>query len=577
MVVRCRVDIEDAQAHWFRVTLTVPAPAAVQRLALPVWIPGSYLVREFSRHLSGLQARQGAAAVELEQVDKACWQARCKGRSALVVSYRVYAFDRSVRTAFLDADRGFFNGTSLLMCAQGREAERHELTIGPLPRSWDLATAMAALGPRRFVAVSYDELVDHPVELGRFWRGKFLAAGVAHEVVISGAWPNVDGERLLRDMRRICEQQIRFWHADSRSPPPFKRYLFMLHAVEDGNGGLEHRASAALVVARRDLPRRRMEGLPEGYVGLLVLISHEYFHAWNVKRLRPEEFASVDYSRENYTRLLWFFEGFTSYYDELLLLRAGLIDLDRYLRLLARTVNQVKATPGRRVQTLAEASFDAWVKFYRSDENTPNATVSYYQKGALVALALDLSLRRHGASLDQVMCWLWLRSGGGPITEADIAQALEAVGGRSFDAELAAWVHGHEDPPLAELLATLGVTTQTERAGFAASLGLRLTEGPVSGVQVGAVLDGAAAAAAGVSAGDEILAVDGWRVRRLDDALAWIDPLRPFELLLVRGQRLRTLRVVPQPASALGLGIAFQAQAKPGRSEAARRRAWIDG
>ena len=216
-------------------------------------------------------------------------------------------------------------------------------------------------------------------------------AACTHEFVVAGAWPGFDGARLLADARRICEAQVAFWHG--RGKPPLSRYVFLLNAVDDGYGGLEHRASTALLCARRQLPRQGVSESSDGYVTLLGLISHEYFHTWNVKRLKPRDFERIDFSRENYTRLLWFFEGFTSYYDDLLLLRAGLIDAPRYLRLLAKTVSGVLATPGRRQQSVAESSFDAWIKYYRSDENTPNATISYYAKGSLVALALDLSLR----------------------------------------------------------------------------------------------------------------------------------------------------------------------------------------
>jgi len=319
-----------------------------------------------------------------------------------------------------------------------------------------------------------------------------------------------------------------------------------------------------------------MDGIPDGYLTLLGLISHEYFHTWNVKRLKPADLAAVDWQRENHTELLWFFEGFTSYYDELLLRRCGLIDAPRYLRLLAKTVNAVATTPGRQVQSVAAASFDAWVKYYRPDENTPNATVSYYLKGALVALCLDLTLRQQGRSLDAVLRGLWQRSGGGPITEADIADALAQVAGRRLDAELQAWVHGTAELPVAELLATLGVQAQAERAGLAASLGLRLSEGPVSGVQVKSVLAGSAAAVAGLSAGDELLAIDGWRIRRLDDAQAWMQREQPFTVLLVRDQRVLTRGVQAQPASPLASVLALQLQDKPTKAVAARRRAWLD-
>lgn len=589
--IRYQVAIDDLHTHHYLVTLTVPDPAAVQDLSLPVWIAGSYMVREFGRHLSCMTAAQGRQPVPLQQLDKTTWRAQCKGRAALVVRYRVYAFDTSVRTAFLDSRRGFFNGTSLCLRVHGRESELHRLALGRLPSGWDVATALRPAvdgSALAFDAATYEELVDHPVELGRFWRGHFNAGGVPHELVVAGALPGFDGERLLADTRRICQAQIDFWHASSGGKAPFERYVFLLNAVEDGYGGLEHRASTALIAARRDLPRQRPDprgdaATQDGYITLLGLISHEYFHTWNVKRLRPAELVAIDPTRENYTELLWFFEGFTSYYDELMLRRCGLIDAPRYLKLLAKAVNAVAAAPGRQVQSVAQASFDAWVKYYRTDENTPNATISYYLKGALVALACDLTLRQVGkGSLDDVMRGLWQRCAAGPgatgaVTEADIASELARVAGRPLDADLQAWVHGTDDLPLADLLGGLGIDLRPERQGWAASLGLRLSEGPVSGVQVKTVLVGSAAAAAGLSAGDELLAVDGWRIRKLDDALAWAGREQPFELLLVRDQRVLSLRICPDAAaSSPAVQVSLHLQAKPTKAVAARRRAWID-
>jgi predicted metalloprotease with PDZ domain len=569
-----RVEIADAHAHQFRVTLTVPRPAALQRLALPVWIPGSYMVRDFARHFSRLEARQGARTVALTQLDKTTWQAACSGSGTLTVTALVYANDTSVRAAFLDAERGFFNGTSLCLRVVGREDDAHEIALAGLPRGWDVATSMPRGSRGRWRAADYDELVDHPFELGRFWRGAFKAHGVPHEFVVSGAWPGFDGERLLADARRICETQIAFWHGDDKKPKaPFGAYVFLLNAVDDGYGGLEHRASTALIARRRDLPQQGVAALTEGYLQTLGLVSHEYFHAWNVKRLKPVELASIDYGRENPTPLLWFFEGFTSYYDDLLLLRAGLIDVPRYLGLVAKTISGVAATPGRAVQSVAEASFDAWTKYYRSDENTPNATVSYYTKGALVALALDLTLRRDGeGSLDDVMRGLWRESGGGPIDEAAIAAVLQRVGGRSYARELAAWVHGRGDLPLADLLEASGVQVLRDKPAFAAALGLRLAEN-TNGVRVTHVLAGCAAQAAGLAAGDELLAVDGWRIRRLDEAQQWIVAGVPFELLLARDQRMCTLRVVPDAKAAPTTRLALAD--RPERSAQARRRAWL--
>ena len=583
-----RVEPGDLHGHQFRVTLTVAQPAADQQVSLPVWINGSYMVRDFARHLSGLEARQGRRPVLVRALDKSSWQVACSGRGALTLRYRVYAFDASVRAAFLDAARGFFNASSLCLRVHGQEAAPHCLALGRLPAAWQVATAMPAdsSGPHRYRAADYAELLDHPFELGRFWRGHFEAGGVPHELVVSGAWPGFDGERLLADAQRLCAAQIAFWHGPGQSPP-FERYVFLLHAVSDGYGGLEHRASTALIAARRDLPQLalhgRAEAVSDGHVTLLGLISHEYFHSWNVKRLVPADLRAIDHQAENPTRLLWFFEGFTSYYDDLMLLRCGLIDAPRYLRLLAKTVNAVAATPGRQVQSVAAASFDAWTKYYRPDEHSPNSTVSYYQKGALVALALDLTLRQQGRSLDAVMQGLWQRcvvgidgkGVDGAVTEADISAVVAEVARQPLPDWLADWVHGTDDLPLPELLAAFGIEQRPERVGLAAALGLRLSEGVVSGVQVKTVLAGGAAHRAGVAAGDELLALDGWRIRRLDEAQGWLARELPFELLLVRDQRVLTLRVDPLAGQAPGDALSLHLLDKPAAAVARRRRAWL--
>jgi predicted metalloprotease with PDZ domain len=570
-MVRYRVELLDLNAHLLRVTLTVPAPAAEQELMLPVWIPGSYLVREFSRHISQLVASQGGRPVALAQLDKHRWRASCSGRAALVLSYQVYAFDASVRTAWLDSRRGFFNPASVLLGAVGREAEEHRVALVGLPPGWQVATGLPEAGKLEYVAADYDALVDHPFELGEFWRGSFKAGGVTHEFVVAGAWPGFDGNRLLADTQKICAAQIAFWHGSDK--PPFDRYVFMLSAVDDGYGGLEHRNSTALICRRIDLPRTGMSGTPDGYVTLLGLISHEYLHTWNVKRLKPREFALYDLTRENYTELLWFFEGFTSYFDDIFLLRAGLIDEARYLKLVAKTISQVLATPGRKVQSVAEASFDAWIKYYRPDENTANATVSYYAKGALIALALDLSLRREGerrrgpqrASLDALMQRLWHASGAaatglGGVTEADIGAALQTVGARSYESELASWVHGTEDLPLTELLAHFGVRLSHEATTLLQRLGLRLHEGGTAGgLRVQSVQRASAAERAGLAVGDELLALGDWRIVKLDEliVLASTLPRRAgcLSLLVSRDRRLTTLK--------LDLGMAESQSATP--------------
>ena len=563
--VHYRIEAADPHARLFTVTLTVAHPQEQQELSLPVWIPGSYLVREFSKNLQRLSAQQGRR-VPLLQLDKHRWRATCRTDRPLVLTYEVCAYDSSVRTAWLDASRGFFNGTSVCLRVHGQEDAPHALEVASTAATahWSVATGLTpqSIDKRGFgvyAASHYDELVDCPVEMGTFWSGQFTACGVAHRFVVAGAAPSFDGKRLLADTQKICETAIRFWHGKGK--PPIKNYLFMLNAVHDGYGGLEHRNSTALICGRRDLPRTGEARASDGYTTLLGLISHEYFHTWNVKRLRPAEFFRYDYSQENYTQLLWFFEGFTSYYDDLLLRRAGLIDDATYLKLLAKATNQVLQTPGRSVQTVAQASFDAWVKYYRQDENTPNATVSYYTKGSLVALCLDLTLRREGkTTLDDVMRALWKRCAGGPMTEADLRAELASLAGRSFDNELDQWVHSTAELPLAELLAAHGVALKPEQPQLAQRLGLRVTEN--HSVQLKTVLRGGPAEKAGMAAGDEWLGLQvqgqGWRIARLEDVAFYAGAATQVTAVVARDGRLLQLPMA-LPAA--------QAAVDPGKSK----------
>jgi predicted metalloprotease with PDZ domain len=573
--IHYQVTPTDLHAHLFSVTLTVPAPETEQVLQLPVWIPGSYLVREFAKNLQNLRCKQAGRSVVATQRDKASWLVACKPGVALQVQYEVYAFDNSVRTAWLDTQRGFFNGTSLFLQVAGAQEQAHTVDIDPPAQApgWKLATGLAPVraaksGFGRYHADNYDALVDCPVEMGNFWSADFEACGIPHRFVVAGATESFDGDQLIADTQAICEAEIRFWHGaqtKGKKPTqvPFTSYLFMLTAVHDGYGGLEHRNSTALICARKDLPRKERNTLaplkhkqPEGYTVLQALISHEYFHTWNVKRLRPAEFARYDYTQENYTALLWFFEGFTSYYDDLLLRRAGLIDNATYLKLLGKTINQVQQTPGRLVQSVAQASFDAWVKYYRQDENTPNATVSYYTKGSLVALCLDLSLRAEGkTTLDAVMRGLWSRTEGGPLTEQDLLAVLQALGGRSFAKDLARWVHSTAELPCAELLERHGVQVLREPDQVAQQLGLRVKES--GGLSIQNVLRGGPAEKAGFAAGDEWLAVQAdsakatgpWRMQALDDLTLYCGNAKKVRATVARDKQLLTLSLTLPPAS----------------------------
>nr|WP_315494933.1 peptidase M61 [uncultured Rhodoferax sp.] len=600
--IHYQVEVLDPATHLFQVTLTVPTPAATQTLRLPVWIPGSYLVREFAKHLQKLEARQAGKRAAVVQQDKATWEVSCTPGTPLQVQYEVYAFDNSVRTAWLDATRGFFNGTSLCLQVAGQADAPHTLalTASDALKGWSVATGLEPVrvtkaGFGLYRADNYDTLVDCPVEMGPFWSGSFVACGIPHRFVVAGAPPSFDGAQLLADTQAICEAELRFWHGDAvgadvkkvsgsrkkdgpQSPIPFKNYVFMLAAVHDGYGGLEHKNSTALICNRKDLPRQPRSTLaptthkqPEGYTTLLGLISHEYFHTWNVKRLRPAELAAYDYTQENYTQLLWFFEGFTSYYDDLLLRRAKRIDNATYLKLLTKTMNQVAQTPGRLVQSVAQSSFDAWVKYYRQDENTANATVSYYTKGSLVGLCLDLTLRAEGkTTLDAVMRGLWTRCAGGPMAEADLLAVLQALGGRSFAKDIAHWVHSTKELPVAELLEQHGVQVNREPDQVAQQLGLRVKEN--GGLFVQQVLRGGVAEKAGFAAGDEWIAVqtegEPWRMQALDDLTLYTGKAKKVSALVSRDKRLMSLTLtLPTPSTAVRLSI----------RDAAAVTKWLDG
>jgi predicted metalloprotease with PDZ domain len=570
-----RIEAADLHAHLYGVTLTIDQPVAGQHLSLPVWIAGSYMVREFAKQITGIAAQQGQRKLAVQQLDKATWTVDCEAGQPLTLHYQVHAHDDSVRTAWLTTERGFFNGTSLCLRAEGLANVPHQLELvaksfnAHTAEKWQVATGLTPLKTDRqgfgtYVAANYDELVDCPVEMGAFWSGSFKACGIEHRFVVAGATPVFDGERLLRDSQKICETAIRFWHDKKHSATPHKNYVFMLNAVADGYGGLEHRNSTALICNRADLPRLNDAKQSDGYTTLLGLISHEYFHTWNVKRLRPAEFASYDYTQENYTELLWFFEGFTSYYDDLLLRRAGLIDDAQYLKLLGKTINQVLQTPGREVHSVAQSSFEAWTKYYRQDANSPNLTVSYYTKGALVALCLDLLLRQHGVknhsvSLDDVMRGLWARcctgKNKGPMTEADVLAVLKELTGRSWATEFKTWVHGTRDLPLEKLLAHHGVSVQHDPAQLAQRLGLRVAED--HSVQIKTVLNGSAAHKAGFAPGDEWLGIEvagkpasTWRIKKLDDLLLYAGNAKKVMALISRDRQLLRLNLTLPDAKA---------------------------
>jgi predicted metalloprotease with PDZ domain len=487
------------------------------------------MIREFARNIVQIRAESDARKVKLTKLDKHTWRAaRCSG--GLRVVYQVYAWDLSVRAAHLDQTHGFFNGTSVFLQAHGKQHLPHVVDIQPPEdeayAKWRIATSLPELKARRhrfgtYIVQDYDELIDHPVEMGEFVLVKFEAHGVPHEMAITGRVPNLDTDRLANDLQRICEHQIALFEPRSKCAP-MSRYVFLTLAVGDGYGGLEHRASTALICARSDLPVQGQAAMSEGYRGFLGLCSHEYFHTWNVKRIKPAVFAPYDLAQENYTRLLWLFEGFTSYYDDLTLVRSGLIDRTMYLGLLAKTINAVNKGSGRLKQSVAESSFDAWTKYYRQDENAPNAIVSYYQKGSLVALWFDLLIRsrtRGKRSLDDVMRTLWRRYGrdfyqpghGVGVTDAEVEALFDEVTGLKLKPVFDHAVRGTKDLPLTEAFAAFAILLQDRPSKATPSLGVR-TRKQGNDCKLSSVYEGGAAHRAGLSAGDTLVALDDLRI-----------------------------------------------------------------
>ena len=532
-LIRYAIEPIDPNGHLFHVDLTVAEPDPEgQRFSLPTWIPGSYMIREFSRNIIQMEAFCDGVPATLAKLDKNHWQASpCKGE--LTISYDVYAWDLSVRTAHLDQTHGFFNGSSVFLEVQGNENQPLVIDIrrpfGERYDSWRVITALPELAAERYgfgtyQASNYDELIDSPVELGTFALGQFEAHGTLHEIAVTGHVPNLDMARLEKDLKTICETETAFFEPESRRSP-VDRYVFLVMAVGNGYGGLEHRASTALLCSRKSLPSTatpEQDGkLSEDYVQFLGLCSHEYFHTWNVKRIKPAAFIPYRLDAETDTRMLWLFEGFTSYFDDLVLLRSGLIDVSTYLRLIAKTINGVMRGKGHLRQSISDAGFDAWTKYYRQDENSPNALVSYYTKGSLVALLLDLTLRKatgNARSLDDVMRLLWQRFGkpfdeGQPVgmTDAEAKRVLEEISGTDFSDFFNRYIYGTTVLPLREALADFGITMKNTVDGGKPGLDIR-TRQQGNDCVVTHVYENGSAHYAGISAGDVLLAIDGLRV-----------------------------------------------------------------
>ena len=566
--VRYVVTAADPRTHLFAVSCVVAKPDSQgQVFRLPSWLRGSYLVRDFAKHVQDLCASSGGKPVAIERIDKRSF--RCAPvKGALTLDYRVYSFDESVRKAYLDTRRGFFNASSLCYCPVGFEHAGFEIEVrrpdDSLCRGWKLATTLKAKkigkdGFGTYSAPDYEDLIDHPVEMSAFERIDFDVDGIEHALVLSGPaqfLSEIDRERLASDLSKICHVERQMF----KQKPALDEYLFLTNVVGAGYGGLEHRSSTALICSRNDLPRAGHSKLNKDYRTFLSLCSHEYFHLWNVKRITAQRFLESDLGAEAYTQDLWHYEGVTSYYDDLFLLRANIFDAASYLDIVAENATRLQRTPGRLTQTLADASFEAWIKYYQPDENTPNAAVSYYVKGGLAAMCLDLTLRlKSKITLDDVLRTLWTRYGARDIgvPEGGLEAIAQELSGLRLKSLFDRMLRSTAELPLVELLAEFGVEAKQRSAFSDADTGGRASgEAPTAYVgmkfragetRVAQVLSNSPAAKADISVNDQLLAVDGLRITPTNwsGQVARLKAGREITLQFFRGDELLSRTVKP--------------------------------
>ena len=504
-----QIEFDDYRQHLIHVTLRFVADPT-QVLSLPTWIPGSYLIREFSKHIESVRAYdEEGRLLEIQKFEKNKWRLFNTDHELITVEYDVYAYDLSVRGAYVDQTRLYVNPACACLGLEGQEdkAVEVELFLPDELKHFQLATGMASksLVKGRFTlkAKNYAELIDAPFELAEQTRFGFEANGIPHEFVVSGKHA-MNAARMQQDIEKICATEISMFGS-----APFSNYTFMTMATANSYGGLEHPNSTSLISPREDLPKANEPEEPsEDYQRFLGLCSHEYFHSWLVKFIRPENFVNYDLNKEGYTSLLWIFEGFTSYYDDLILLRSDVISQASYIKLLKTQIDRYLQNPGRFVQSVSESSFDAWVKFYRQDENSNNAGTSYYNKGCLVALCLDLGLRLRGSSLDALMRKLYENAQKGiQVHERTIVELCNELTGDNWIEQINHLINTTDELPLDQLFPEFGLSYSLKN-DKSLPLGLKLVEKP-EGVLVQSARRDGAAAQAGLSAHDVIIAIDG--------------------------------------------------------------------
>jgi predicted metalloprotease with PDZ domain len=529
-MIRYSISFPHPSSHLVHVSLDTDVDGTTD-LVLPVWTPGSYKIRDFAQHVLSFQTVHPFTKVDLHT-----WRVRCPA-GRLRASWTCYAHELSVRTSWIDDSHAHLMLTNLLMFPEGRKDEPCALEVRA-PKGWKTACSLDPAGPRRFVAPDYDTLVDAPVfSAARMRAFEFRVRGKPHRFVWSGD-TNLDVARARRDIPRIVEAECR-----AMKVVPYKRYLFILLLSDDGKGGgLEHLSSTSLMMPRWGLRP------DEKHKRFMSLVAHEFFHLWNVKRIRPAALGPFDYGRENFTRLLWAMEGVTTYYDRHFLVRAGLLTPADYLKRLSEDIEKHLETPGRTVQSLADASFDAWIKFYNPGEHSPNATISYYEKGALVSLLLDLYLRwktKGKRCLDDVLRALWKEyaAHGIGFPERRYEEVCSEVAGTRMDGFFDRFIRGTGELDFAQYFAAVGIRLDRGADGKA-WIGLK-AEKKEGRTMIATVFDGSPAAKAGLSAGDELIALGGHKVdldtweKRLEERKAG----ERIDVTVFRGSRILTHRV----------------------------------
>jgi predicted metalloprotease with PDZ domain len=546
--------------HLFDVEIAIKRAASgpqEEMLVMPVWTPGSYLVREFERNVQDFAVTDAARQpLKWEKTNKNTWRVVTNGAREWRATYRVYANELSVRTSELNSEHAFWNNANLLMYLEGFLKSPATLRV-LAPDVWKVATGLPAVPGQRntFRAENFDILYDSPFEASDFKTIVFNVKGVPHRIVIDGAG-NYDPERMRRDVQKIVETQVELMGGEV----PYRDYTFILHLRSNAGGGLEHLNSCALGYPRFGFTIRSGDRAtsaapnttdrPEpDYRGFLGLVSHEFFHLWNVKRIRPDALGPFDYTQENYTKVLWVAEGITDYYADLVLRRAGLISESEYLTAIARSIQNMQNTPGRLEQSVEESSFDAWVKYYRQDENSVNSQVSYYDKGALLGLLLDLEIRKRSGgakSLDDVMRYLYAEfykknRNYGP---ADFQKACELMAGGSLEEFFSKYVRGKEELDYNAALEAAGLRLETSAAADAkVYFGADVVQED-DRLMVRRVYAGSPAYEHGLNAGDEIVAFDNMRATR-DFFNARMAEKKPGDLVNLTIFRFDNLSLLP--------------------------------